>query len=312
MPMAVPTIPDSAKGVSTIRSSPNLSWSPSVTRKTPPSRPTSSPRTTTLLSLSISSRRAKLIASTILSLDISSPFKKRDRVRVTCPALFKNFLQILHLFFQLRRHLRINIFKNLLQLRYWNCFGLFDCLINFLLSLFSHSLFNLITPEPSPFKIKPQPHQWVELFPGLDFILPSIFRRVIGCSMRTEPIGDRFNQCRSSSGTGFPYCFLCRCRDCKEVITIHLDSINPIANRLLGNRLRAGLGLSRTGAGQLVILAEEDARTFEDSCEVHRLMEIALGCCTVSEVGDSHGFIPFVLGCPGHSDRMKGMSPNGY
>src|SRR5690606_37272890 len=43
-PMAVPMMPDSSRGVSTTRSLPCLAWSPSVTRKTPPLRPTSSPR----------------------------------------------------------------------------------------------------------------------------------------------------------------------------------------------------------------------------------------------------------------------------
>ena len=48
IPMAVPTIPDSASGVSNTRASPNAAASPSVTRNTPPRAPTSSPKTTTV------------------------------------------------------------------------------------------------------------------------------------------------------------------------------------------------------------------------------------------------------------------------
>src|SRR5687768_9349460 len=63
-PTAVPRIPASARGVSTQRSAPNRSWSPAVARKTPPSRPTSSPITITFSSRSISTWSASFTAST--------------------------------------------------------------------------------------------------------------------------------------------------------------------------------------------------------------------------------------------------------
>src|SRR5690242_9229697 len=56
----------SASGMSTTRSLPNRSISPVVVLKTPPSLPTSRPRTMTRGSTSISSYSALLIASTIL------------------------------------------------------------------------------------------------------------------------------------------------------------------------------------------------------------------------------------------------------
>ena len=55
-PIAVPMIPDSASGVSITRSSPKSFCSPSVTRKTPPSLPTSSPMMSTLGSASMAAR----------------------------------------------------------------------------------------------------------------------------------------------------------------------------------------------------------------------------------------------------------------
>src|SRR5918997_6954697 len=54
-PMAEPTIRLSASGVSMTRRGPNSSWSPCVTRKTPPALPTSSPITITVSSVRISS-----------------------------------------------------------------------------------------------------------------------------------------------------------------------------------------------------------------------------------------------------------------
>src|SRR5712671_207896 len=62
MPMAAPTMPASASGVSMTRSGPNSSYSPAVARKTPPNFPTSSPSTTTRGSRRISTRSASLTA----------------------------------------------------------------------------------------------------------------------------------------------------------------------------------------------------------------------------------------------------------
>src|SRR4051812_47318679 len=78
--MAVPTMPDSASGVSMTRSSPKSFWSPSVTRKTPPSLPTSSPMIRTLGSLSSAVRSDALIAleSDIFWAAISDAFLSGD------------------------------------------------------------------------------------------------------------------------------------------------------------------------------------------------------------------------------------------
>src|SRR5664280_733412 len=71
MPMAVPTMPDSASGVSMMRSSPKSFCRFSVTRKTPPSLPMSSPMMTTLGSRSIARRRPALMALPIVTFDMS-------------------------------------------------------------------------------------------------------------------------------------------------------------------------------------------------------------------------------------------------
>src|SRR6266404_1104168 len=66
-PMAVPMMPDSARGVSTTRSAPKRAWRPSVTRKTPPFLPMSSPRRMTRSSAASSWARARLMAWTRVS-----------------------------------------------------------------------------------------------------------------------------------------------------------------------------------------------------------------------------------------------------
>src|SRR5438093_2759804 len=64
-PRELPMMPPSASGVSTTRSGPKRSRSPRVVRKTPPSRPTSSPSRMTRSSLSISKASASRMASTM-------------------------------------------------------------------------------------------------------------------------------------------------------------------------------------------------------------------------------------------------------
>src|SRR5881296_961047 len=72
MPTAVPMMAASASGLSITRWEPNFRCKSSVTRKTPPSTPTSSPRTSTSASRSIAWKRARLSALTMFSLGIAS------------------------------------------------------------------------------------------------------------------------------------------------------------------------------------------------------------------------------------------------
>src|SRR5437773_3421662 len=81
IPIAVPMIPPSERGVSNTRSG-NSSMSPSVHRNTPPFRPTSSPRSTTRSSRRISSRRALFTACTIVIWGMSGLAPHPFRVRV--------------------------------------------------------------------------------------------------------------------------------------------------------------------------------------------------------------------------------------
>src|SRR5215470_3291305 len=74
MPTAVPTMPFSASGVSSTRSSPNSACNPSVARNTPPALPTSSPITMTRGF----SRRATASASRTACTMVSSAMTAHD------------------------------------------------------------------------------------------------------------------------------------------------------------------------------------------------------------------------------------------
>src|SRR5512134_4155440 len=125
MPMDMPAIPDSARGVSNALSSPNSSIRPSVTRKTPPSLPTSSPRTITLSSFCISWRRAIFRACTIVIL--AMVFLLGHFGQLTFELLF--------LCFQVRRHFRIGVFKHVkgITVLLHQLFRALHGLLNFLL-----------------------------------------------------------------------------------------------------------------------------------------------------------------------------------
>src|SRR3954447_6831424 len=70
-------MPLSANGVSSTRCSPKSFCSPSVTRKTPPSLPTSSPITSTFWSRSIAARRPSFNAFATVSVAMSRPLERR-------------------------------------------------------------------------------------------------------------------------------------------------------------------------------------------------------------------------------------------
>src|SRR5262245_45776863 len=73
MPIATPTMPPSAIGVSNTRAAPYFACSPSVQRKTPPKKPTSSPNTTTFGSLPSITSIAARIAWIIVIAAMSQP-----------------------------------------------------------------------------------------------------------------------------------------------------------------------------------------------------------------------------------------------
>jgi len=85
IPIATPTRPDSARGVSMTRSAPNFWNKPSVTRNTPPSRPMSSPRRTNLSSRAISWERAWFNAWTIVNFIVRPPGQVPFQLRELFP-----------------------------------------------------------------------------------------------------------------------------------------------------------------------------------------------------------------------------------
>src|SRR5262245_54641757 len=114
MPIAIPTMPASASGVSNTRSAPYFSCSPAVTRNTPPNRPTSSPSTTALASRSRYRSSASLSAWIMFSSRGSPIATSGHVVRGDAPRAQEALVGVA-LCCQLRRRLLEHVLEERLQ-----------------------------------------------------------------------------------------------------------------------------------------------------------------------------------------------------
>src|SRR6185369_3452975 len=212
MPMAAPTIADSDRGVSITRSAPKRSCRPSVTRNTPPSRPTSSPRMTIRLSRSISWRRARLMACTMLRCAISEFLQLPGLTRAErCAGMFEH----------LRRDRREDGFHG--QHRVVDGHG------RALLHLFPVCLI----PELLLCHIPLQSQDRVACFPDCHFIRRAVAASIIGRGMIPYPVGEAFDESRSSSATGLAERLGRGPVDGKYVVAVDLYPFEAVGNSLL-------------------------------------------------------------------------------
>src|SRR3989338_5491848 len=119
IPIAAPTIPSSAKGVSITLFAPNSFCSPSVALNMQTFNPTSSPMTITFLSLLSSCLNPIVTAWTMFATAILTQY-------------------ILHLLYLLWSHLSINIFEHVFRVRILYFLEFRHRILDFLLRLFKH------------------------------------------------------------------------------------------------------------------------------------------------------------------------------
>src|SRR5487761_199025 len=153
----------SASGVSSTRSSPNLSYSPAVALKTPPDRPISSPITNTRSSRSISCAIASVMASIIVILRAMfsrSPFILAPRPAYSCLFLCPNMIREL-------RGIRIRALL-----------GELDGFIDFLRSFFCDFVFRFVGEELLVAENFLEQHQRVSLLPRFHFFLHAVLGRI--------------------------------------------------------------------------------------------------------------------------------------
>src|SRR3990172_4298025 len=197
MPMAIPTIAPSASGVSMTRCSPNFLRRPSVTRNTPSSTPTSSPRTMTSSSRSISWWSARLIALTIVSLRLSAVC----RVIPGSSALdLCGRLEIprrrLPLGLELGGALRVDVLEDLHQVRLHPGLGRFHRAPDLRVDLGLQLGVDLLVHQPLLLDVAAEARQRLLGLPRLHLVLAPALRRVVGRRVHREPVGDGLDERR--------------------------------------------------------------------------------------------------------------------
>src|SRR3990170_2029556 len=171
IPIAVPMIPASASGVSNTRSG-NSSIRPSVHRKTPPLRPTSSPRITTRSSRRISSRSALFTACTMFICGIgSAPRTWRRGKALRGSSATPEPPGVLELLPEVRRHLRIHVREHGLDRRRGRALDRVHRLRDRVVELLAEPRVRLRVPDPPRDEVAAHQVDRVPTPPGLDLLL---------------------------------------------------------------------------------------------------------------------------------------------
>src|SRR6266508_4354218 len=243
MPTAVPMMAASASGLSMTRWEPNFRCKSSVTRKTPPSTPTSSPRTSTSASRSIAWKRARLSALTMFSLGIASaprqplaPHRRgARRHRRLAGARRGGRLtrgHLLPLGLEVRRKLGVHVVEHRERIggrrRLEATHRLGYLLVDPLLE---------IRREEIPvLQIRAEASQRVLLLPHRDFFVGPVLGRIVGGRVNAEAIRHALDQ-RGTVAGARPIDSLARGGvDGENVVAVHLDAWQAVGERLLGDR----------------------------------------------------------------------------
>src|SRR5690606_36843319 len=168
-----------ATGVSTTRSAPYLFRRPSVTRKTPPARPTSSPRMRTRSSDDSAVSSAELMACAMFS----------SATPRGLPLLLD----------EVRCQLGEHPLEHVVRLGLGDRLGPGDRLLDALGCFGLQALLPRLGPCPGALEQPAHPHHGVELLPGGHLVVLPVAAGVIGGRVGAEPLGDRLDQARALS-----------------------------------------------------------------------------------------------------------------
>src|SRR5262245_56891597 len=214
MPTEAPMMPASARGLSITRRPPNRRCNPSVTRKTPPSTPTSSPMMTMSGSRSISSSRARFSALTMLSFAMArtsgpsdvrnQPVQSRGRAlaahgrRGRCGAVgriaLRGFLQARGEFGalggQVRGELGVGVLEHAERIGGGHGLEAFHGARDLLV----HRRLDGRVEELLALEVGAEARERILLLPRLHFLLRPVLGRIVRRGVHGEAIGDALDQ----------------------------------------------------------------------------------------------------------------------
>src|SRR5256886_5402575 len=221
----------SASGVSTTRSLPKRSTSPLVVRKTPPSLPTSRPRTMTRGSASISSARALLMASTTF----------RSGISASAPVE-----QLGPLPEHARRRITVHVGEHVLRARR-RCAGrVLERALVFLTELLGPRRLALAVPKTEPRKIFLDALDRIARACLLELLRVLVARGVVGGVVEAHPVRDRFDQARTATVSRSLDRVAGGIVDRHHVAAVDLDAFEPVTSgaksKAAGRRLHSARG----------------------------------------------------------------------
>src|SRR5579885_3643710 len=242
-PIATPTIPSSASGVSITRPSPNRSRSPSVALKTPPFTPTSSPITSTRSSRPISAASVSRTVSTIV---------------FNATVLPLGLLSI-HVSAQgLRRRLRTRLGEGN---------GVVDRGDRALAKV----VVELTIQDPPLLKEPTEEVERIATARQLQILGWPIAAVVVVARMRRQAVDPRVDQRRTAAGAGALQGLDRRVVDGERIGAVDGDARHPIRGGTLGDGGHAHLLLAGHRDRPAVVLADEDDRQAVNAGEVESL-----------------------------------------
>src|SRR5262245_43234792 len=212
-PSEAPTMLASASGVSTTRSGPYLSTSPLVVRKTPPSLPTSRPRTITRGSASISSASALLMASTMLRC-ATSGFPVEEVGLLPRQARGQILIDVREDVVRSRRVRRVRQLQRAFIL---------------LAQLVGHRRGLLLVPQPEPGEVALRALDRVAGARLLVLLRVLVARGVVGGVVEAHAVGDGLDERRTAPATRALDRLAGRVVDGHHVVAIHLDAYDAVA-----------------------------------------------------------------------------------
>src|SRR2546425_3900773 len=326
MPNAVPTIADSASGVSNTRCGPKRSCRPSVARKMPPSLPTSWPITSTRSSAPSACSRARLIAWSITASAIRkvshslweragpapwsaaergpapwsaaergpAPWSAAERgVRVPGRPARRKALS------GSRGHLDV-----LAQRGHRHRLGLLDGVIYARKRVAYRLALRVLVPQLALFDVAPHPRQRIASAPLVDLLRRLVATWIVRRGVRADSVGKRFHERRSITSTGsFDRPVAGRVHR-QRVVAVDQHAGHPLRQPLLGQRLARRLTRARHADGPVVVLHKQHGLRIEHAGEVERFQEVALRCGPIADNPDRD--VPLLLEREAHS-RADGV-----
>ena len=311
-------MPASASGVSNTRRSPNRAASPSVTRKTPPSVPTSSPNTTTRSSAARLSASAWLSAAAIVT---GAAAGAAETTRISrrghnaahgagsssSASSLSSASSVRPLPLKRGRRLGVHVLEELGRIDADVGVHPLPDVLGQPLRLRRQPGGRRVVQQPGPPQVGLQPGDRVARKPPADLRRRPVAGGVVGVGVRLDPVGERLDQRGAVAGRRPRHPGPHRRVDRGGVVAVDEQRRDAVADPLRGQRRRRRLLRQRHADRVPVVLHQEHHRGLPHAGEVERLVGVALAGRAVAEQRQRHLVLVLQRGRVREADRVQGV-----